>query len=379
MTLITNVWRSRLNIGVAGALLAGTFAVAGTSTQVAAQEEDERCFEETEFCISGRIREYWEQNGGLPVFGFPIGPQQEETIEDQTLQVQRFERNRLELHPENEAPYDVLLGRLGADRLVQQGRNWEEFPKSEAQEDCAFFEETGHNVCGEILEAWRANGLEFDGVSGFSEAENLALFGLPLSGEYVETLSDGNDYTVQMFERARFELHPENEPPFNVLLGLLGVEVQDGGEEAPEPAPEPAPLPEPSFNECQADPNASIAPDFPVNISDIDKAGQVVTLENVSDEAIDLTGWTMCSIEGSQTHSELEGTLEAGGTLTVEYAEDETIWNAEAQDDGALYNADGQLVSYWADPAAETEPEEETQPGEGEETQPGTDEEESGT
>lgn len=374
MTLITNVWRSRLNIGVAGALLAGTFAVAGTSTQVAAQEEDERCFEETEFCISGRIREYWEQNGGLPVFGFPIGPQQEETIEGQALQVQRFERNRLELHPENEAPYDVLLGRLGADRLEQQGRNWEEFPKSDPQEDCVFFEETGHNVCGEILEAWRANGLEFDGVGGLSQAENLALFGLPLSGEYVETLSDGNEYTVQMFERARFELHPENDPPFNVLLGLLGVEVQEGGDPAPapEPDPEPAPLPDPSFNECQADPNASIAPNFPVNIVSVDKEAEVVTLENVSDAAVDLTGWTMCSITGNQTHDGIEGTLESGETREFTYTdvEDGSIWTDDANDDGALYNADGQLVSYWFDPAED---------GASEETQPGTDDDESGT
>ena len=47
------------------------------------------------------------------------------------FQVQWFERNRLELHPENARPYDVLLGRLGADRLAQQGRDWFTFPKSE--------------------------------------------------------------------------------------------------------------------------------------------------------------------------------------------------------------------------------------------------------
>ena len=29
---------------------------------------------------------------------------------------------------------------------------------------------------------------------------------------------DGKSYTVQYFERAVFELHPENQPPFNVLL-----------------------------------------------------------------------------------------------------------------------------------------------------------------
>jgi hypothetical protein len=32
----------------------------------------QQCFAETGYCIDGRIREFWEQNGGLPVFGFPI-------------------------------------------------------------------------------------------------------------------------------------------------------------------------------------------------------------------------------------------------------------------------------------------------------------------
>gem|GEM_PF-3656998 len=35
-------------------------------------QTDERCFDETGYCMSGRIREYWEQNGGLPVFGHNI-------------------------------------------------------------------------------------------------------------------------------------------------------------------------------------------------------------------------------------------------------------------------------------------------------------------
>jgi Tol biopolymer transport system component len=187
---------------------------------------NERCFEATGYCIDGRIREYWEQNGGLEVFGLPITPLQTETIEGQAIQVQWFERNRLELHPENAAPYDVLLGRLGADRLAQQGYDWQSVPPEEAQDGCRYFEETGRNVCGDILAAWRADGLELDGRPGFTEAENLALFGLPLTGLMTETLSDGNDYQVQYFERARFELHPQNEPPFNVLLGLLGREVR---------------------------------------------------------------------------------------------------------------------------------------------------------
>ena len=113
-------------------------------------QQNERCFPETGFCISGRIREFWEQNGGLAVFGLPLAPQQQETLEGQALQAQWFERVRLELHPENARPYDVLLGRLGVDRLTQQGRDWFTFPKTEAQTDCRFFPETGHNVCGAI-------------------------------------------------------------------------------------------------------------------------------------------------------------------------------------------------------------------------------------
>lgn len=214
-------------------------------------QSDERCFPETGYCISGRFREFWEQNGGLSVFGLPITPQQAEVIGEQPLQVQWFERTRLELHPENTSPYDVLLGRLGVDRLDQQGRNWFTFPQSVPHPGCRFFSETGHNVCGDILATWRANGLELDGQSGKSDAENLALFGLPLSDAQIETLSDGKQYTVQWFERARVELHPENAPPYHVLLGLLGSEVYaersagDGTPDVPSPAPQPSPQPQP--------------------------------------------------------------------------------------------------------------------------------------
>ncbi len=190
-------------------------------------QTDELCFAETGYCISGRIRQYWQLYGGLPVFGFPISAQGEAQIEDQVLTVQWFERNRLELHPANPRPFDVLIGRIGVERLEQQGRDWQAFPRETAERSgCRFFPETGQNVCGEILAAWRANGLELDGVVGFVERENLALYGLPISPVVEEEL-DGRRYQVQWFERARFELHPENAPPFNVLLGRLGAEVRN--------------------------------------------------------------------------------------------------------------------------------------------------------
>ena len=217
-----------------------------------------RCFEETGFCISGLIREYWEQNGGLPVFGFPITPQRVEVIEGQSLQVQWFERNRLELHPENAPPFDVLLGRLGADMLAAQGRDWFDFPQENApRTGCRYFAETRQNVCGPILRAWEAQGLNLDGQPGFSEFENLALWGLPLSPLQTEVV-EGKSLQVQWFERARFELHPENNPPFDVLLGLLGTDLLAGNTgqpsepTTPEP-PRPPDITSPNWPQLRAD------------------------------------------------------------------------------------------------------------------------------
>jgi hypothetical protein len=207
-------------------------------------QTEERCFPETGYCISGDIRAYWEQHGGLPVFGYPIGPQEAEMIEDRSVQAQWFERNRLELHPQNEPPYHVLLGRLGVTMLERQGIDWMILPTDPpaADAECARFE-TGHAVCGAFLDYFRSRGLELDGEPGFTTSESLALFGLPISGDMMEDLGDGKRYTVQYFERARFELHPENAPPYNVLLGLLGNEMMASEEPAPTPTTEPAPQP----------------------------------------------------------------------------------------------------------------------------------------
>ncbi len=78
-------------------------------------------------CIEGRFRQYWEQNGGLLVFGYPVSAAAQERNRDTGKQylTQWFERNRFELHPENRRPYDVLLGRLGDDMLLKQGREWQ--------------------------------------------------------------------------------------------------------------------------------------------------------------------------------------------------------------------------------------------------------------
>ncbi|HET9223922.1 MAG TPA: hypothetical protein VFO07_15530, partial [Roseiflexaceae bacterium] len=166
-----------------------------------------------------------EQNGGLPVFGFPTTPQRPEQVEASTFQVQHFERHRLELHPENARPYDVLLGRLGADQL--QEMRVASLPQEQLS-GCLYFEQTKHTACGSFARAWQSNGLEFDGRPGKSFEESLALFGMPLTNEMYVPLEDGKRHVVQYFERARFEQHPDNAPPYNVLFGLLDNEARAG-------------------------------------------------------------------------------------------------------------------------------------------------------
>ncbi len=73
-----------------------------------------RSFPETGYTLCGTFRAYWERNGGLERFGYPITAATTEVIEGRSYTVQYLERRRMELHPENAGtPYEVLLGLLG--------------------------------------------------------------------------------------------------------------------------------------------------------------------------------------------------------------------------------------------------------------------------
>ncbi|MCS6889588.1 MAG: S8 family peptidase, partial [Chloroflexus sp.] len=75
-------------------------------------------FPETGHTLGGGFRAYWEQNGGLPIFGFPISEEFSEIGSDgRPVTVQYFERHRFEWRPENAPPYNVLLSRMGDDLL----------------------------------------------------------------------------------------------------------------------------------------------------------------------------------------------------------------------------------------------------------------------
>lgn len=195
-----------------------------------------RCFPEAapaiQHCIDGRLRSFWEQQGGLPVFGYPLTAPFQEHTEVGAVTVQLFERARLELHPQHAPPYDVQIGHMGRHALTAQGR--ETSPPEQPRAGCLFFPETGQNVCPPFLQAWSSYGLEF-GAPGVSIEESKALFGLPLTPAQPATLSDGQSYTVQWFERARFEDHGEQ----GVKLGLLGRELAGNYETTTDVDPAP--------------------------------------------------------------------------------------------------------------------------------------------
>lgn len=187
---------------------------------IASAQDGCTLFSETGYQVCGRFQTYWDGNGGLPVFGYPISNEFAETRFDTgvTSTAQYFQRERLEYHPANDGtPYDVLLGRLGVEVLAAQGRDWHSFPKANPG-DANYMAETGQAIAPEFIDYWRGNGLDL-GDSGISFRESLALFGYPISGAQTETNATGDTVLTQWFERARFEYHDGS-----VLLGLLGTE-----------------------------------------------------------------------------------------------------------------------------------------------------------
>jgi iron complex transport system substrate-binding protein len=100
-----------------------------------------------------------------------------------------------------------LVGRFQFDKLYPQGA-----PSPKASTDNAItFKETGMTVGGKFRAYWESHG-------------GIAQQGFPISNEFQEKSAlDGKTYTVQYFERAVFESHPENQAPNDVLLSQLGT------------------------------------------------------------------------------------------------------------------------------------------------------------
>ena len=182
-------------------LAMATYSTGSTST-------GKVCFTETNQCIGGSFLARWQATGGLAVNGFPLSEEFKQQLEDgREYTVQYFERVRLEYHPNNAAPQDIQLGQFG--RRILEGVIGAPTPAVSPRDGDIHFRETGHNLAPDFFTYWQTNG-------------GLNQFGYPLTEEFRQQLADGRTYTVQYFERARFERHPENQQPYTILLGQFG-------------------------------------------------------------------------------------------------------------------------------------------------------------
>jgi hypothetical protein len=222
---------------VAGVLIPTAGAGAGVARAAAPAESsvsmDPYYFPQTQHYLSGRFRQYWEAHGGLLTFGYPLTNVFDAvSTNGKTYKTQYFERAIFEYHPENPQPYDVLLTLIG-DEITKDRRSEAPFQPAAPINDAnhSYFPETQHNLGWGFRNYWLANG-------------GLQNFGYPLSEEFQEkSPENGQVYTVQYFERARFEYHPENKnTPYETLLGHLGRErMARVGVPASATAPETSP------------------------------------------------------------------------------------------------------------------------------------------
>ncbi len=157
-------------------------------------------FEATGHNIKYGFRDFWQANGGLGRFGYPLT---EEFVEG-GVPVQYFERARFEYRDGH-----VELGRIGTE--LAQGQGGQAFlpiPFFVSEESKIYFGPTKHSVSGPFLDFFRANG-RIDGL------------GYPISESYLVD----KDTEVQWFERSRFEWHRALPEGKRITLANIGTEL----------------------------------------------------------------------------------------------------------------------------------------------------------
>ena len=160
-----------------------------------------RFFSETGHHVTGKFLTFFDQRGGVEIFGYP----RTEAFNEDGLTVQYFQRARFELHADKlGTPYEVQLTLIGDILTKERGAV---FPKAEPHPNTAsyqYFPQTGYAV--------------LHGFKHFyDERDGLTILGYPISNE----LQEGG-IAVQYFQRGRLEYHPDRSP--QVSLGLLGDE-----------------------------------------------------------------------------------------------------------------------------------------------------------
>ena len=156
--------------------------------------------EETGHWIRGEI---WDKVQSTPnwlqIYGHPISSM---FMDSNGVQIQYFQKVRFELHPAAPEGQRVQISPLG--KYVYKPGN-----PTAANDDsaaCQTFPENGFRVCFTLLKFFLENG-------------GVEQFGIPISNA-----ESHNGLTVQYFEQARLEWHPELPDGKRVVVGDLGAE-----------------------------------------------------------------------------------------------------------------------------------------------------------
>jgi len=192
-----------------------------------------RCVPSTEqICLTGDIQKFWQANNGMQLFGLPIDNESAHRYIHEAYHIQNFERARVEFRFTQPKPYNFQLGLIGKEWLDRYRSELSPLLPSDVaslqgtHRSCFVLPNAQYNVCGAFRTFYQSHGLQFDTLAFFTQAENLALFGLPLTPAMRWT-RNGQMYIVQIFERARLEYHPENSPDGIVMLGRINAEIRE--------------------------------------------------------------------------------------------------------------------------------------------------------
>ncbi len=223
----------------AGGLTARTVTFSDLASAINVRQ-DLRYFPQTGYVVGYAFLTFWNTNGGATIFGYPLT---NEVVDPASqLTVQYFERSRFEYHPEADGtPQLVQLTNVG--RIITAGRTDPAFPPQPlvpAGADRSYYVQTQHSIGGQFKKFFDQNGGVF-------------VFGYPISEETIEpNPTDGVAYTVQWFERARFEFHPEfNDTPNAIELGQLGRQLLLGQLGLYKPQCSPLFIQKPLLPECR--------------------------------------------------------------------------------------------------------------------------------
>lgn len=166
-----------------------------------------RYFPQTGHSVSFAFLTYFDRHGGVDMFGYP---RTEEFTQNGRI-IQWFQRAVLEYHGDSADPAAQVQQRPLGVSLTANRQFVADTPSPDSPTK-HFFANTGFVVANGFLAYFNARG-------------GVASFGYPVSGEIPEADSTGAIHTVQYFQYARFEYHPELVgTPYEVQLGLLGDE-----------------------------------------------------------------------------------------------------------------------------------------------------------